>query len=344
MFSLSKLVRHNACKINAIGLHRAFSSISSPLSQTDIDSFRNEGFVGVENFFDKDEFRAIRAGLSKLYNIGRFANVATEGDGTHTQIYQNLQLCPLSPELAIFKSLPFNKKICSALSQVLHDDSDNNDKIGDQDICVYLSQSFWKPAKRGLATGWHQDNAYFLLNKPQFSTALWIPIHKATKANGTIQVVKGYAKANDENGTPLEHLRDSGSDHHVTCKSSIMDDEIIDIELDECGVALFNGNVPHATGPNPTDSHRAAVAFHFVNMKHFKERQFPLPENVEYVTPIICGPNCTDGQREYGYKIGEEQWINDMDQILKEEEDILQECIYQQTAREVKQDRQTKEV
>ena len=114
--------------------------------------------------------------------MGRLANVSTDGDGvTHTKIPQNLQLCPLSPELPIFKSLPFNRKISSAMAELLHDDS----LSGDQDICCYLSQTFWKPPQHGLGTGWHQDNAYFLVEKPHFSTAFWIPIHKATKVEPT---------------------------------------------------------------------------------------------------------------------------------------------------------------
>ena len=169
-------------------LSRCFST-PSPLSQTDVDFFRKEGYLAVENFFDKDEFHAIRAGLIKLKNMGRLANVATEGDGvTHTAIPKNLQLCPLSPELPIFKSLPFNKKIGAAMSKLLHDDTNSDE----QDICCYLSQTFWKPPHHGLGTGIHQDNAYFLFKKPNFGTALWIPIHKATKVSIHRHIISIY--------------------------------------------------------------------------------------------------------------------------------------------------------
>ena len=145
----------------------------------------------------------------------------------------------------------------------------------------------------------------------------------------------------------MEHKRDGTSDHHITCKDYIYEncaDDIIDIELDVGGVAFFNNNVPHGTGPNETDGARAAVAFHFLNMSHFKERQFPLPEGAEYVTPIIAGPNCSDGEKEYGYKVGEKRWLKDMEEILKEEQDILkQEKASNGKVREVKQDRATTE-
>lgn len=102
-------------------------------------------------------------------------------------------------------------------------------------------------------------------------------------------------------------------------------------------------SVPHGTGSNETDFPRAAVAYHFVNMHHFKERAFPLPEGCEYVAPIVAGPNCTDGLKEYGHTVGEEQWIKDMEAMLKEEEQILKiEQENKETAtRNVKQDRGT---
>ncbi len=173
MLSLKRLSQRCVLYQNKI---RFISFTNSPLSETDVGCFRNEGYLSVEHFFDDDEFRAIRTGLIKLRNMGRLANVATDGDAvTHTEIPQNLQLCPLSPELPIFKSLPFNIKIAATMSKLLHDENMNDD------ICCYLSQTFWKPAQHGLGTGMHQDNAYFLLEKPHFGAAIWIPIHKATK-------------------------------------------------------------------------------------------------------------------------------------------------------------------
>eukprot|EP01084_Bolivina_argentea_P117091 207979_1 len=344
MLSLKLLSKRSGVYLNK-SIHRSFSS--APLSQSDVDFFRNEGYLAIENFFNEDEFRAIRAGLIKLRNMGRLANVACEGDGiTHTSVPKNLQLCPLSPELPIFKSLPFNTKIGSTMAKLLHDDNINEE----QDICCYLSQTFWKPPQHGLGTGMHQDNAYFLFDRPHFGTAFWIPIHKATKENGTLKVVKGFAKAKDiENGTALEHIRDGTSDHHITCQDSIFKshkDDIIDIELNEGGVAFFNNNVPHCTGSNETDFPRAAVAFHFINMKHFKERQFPLPQNVEYIAPIIHGPNCSNGKNEYGHIIGNKQWEKDMKNILNEENDILRQEKERQdiVARQVVQDRKTETI
>eukprot|EP00483_Globobulimina_turgida_P005769 UN05779 len=164
-----------------------------------------------------------------------------------------------------------------------------------------------------------------------------------------MRVVKGFTTAKDENGTPLEHRRDGGSDHHVTCHDTIREshmNDVVDLELNEGGVAFFNNNVPHATGANETDYPRAAVAFHFINMKYCKERQFPLPEGVEYIAPIIYGPNYSDGKNEYGHTVGHQQWLNDVQDMLREEDDILRQEKETESiiAREVKQDRKTAEI
>lgn len=222
--------------------------------------------------------------------------------------------------------MPFHSRIGSAVHSLLYDL--NHSSVTEQDICCYLSQTFWKPGKHGLGTSWHQDNAYFALDSPQFGTAMWIPIDKATKENGTLRVMEGFANNHgSRHPSLLPHFREETSDHHITCKAYIADEclaeNAIDIELDVGGVAFFNNNVPHCTGPNQTNQSRAAVAFHFLNMIHFKEKQFPLPEGCEYITPIVYGKNCTNGLAEYYSEIGHEQWLCDMNEILSRKNDIL---------------------
>merc|ERR1712096_206127 len=112
--------------------------------------------------------------------------MGTEGDGvTHTDVPRNLQLCPLSPEAPLFRSLPFHPRVASTIQDLLCD-NDN------QSVCAYLSQTFWKPAKHGLGTSWHQDNAYFDVEQGQHGTAMWTAVHDATIENGTIEVASGY--------------------------------------------------------------------------------------------------------------------------------------------------------
>ena len=99
----------------------------------------------MSEFWSKDEIEAMRLVLTLMQKNGRLANVSTIGDGvTHTEIPLNLQLCPLSPEAPLFRSLPFAKKVGDAVQQLLARD----DAERDCSVTAYLSQTFWKPPKR----------------------------------------------------------------------------------------------------------------------------------------------------------------------------------------------------
>lgn len=262
---------------------RRFSATSSQ-----IQAYRTKGWCAVENIFSEQEAVALRGALINLVQGGNLANVSTDGDGvTHSEVARSLQLCPLSPHAPILKLLPFHPKVAEVIHQLLCDSPEES-------ACCYLSQTFWKPAKSGEGTSWHQDNSYFEVPKANKGCGMWIPVHDACFENGTFQVC-------DSTTEILPHKRELNSDHHITCKDEINEDFNQHIvPMNAGGAIFFDFNAPHRTSANITDNPRAAIAFHFLNMKEFKFRAFPLPEDAEYVTPVICGPENSYGAKEYG--------------------------------------------
>lgn len=267
----------------------------SVLTQAHVQHFKTKGWVAVPGFWAPKDVAVIRASLTLLQSRGRLANVATEGDGiTHTAVPRNFQLCPLTPELGLFKALPLHERVAGAVSQLLCD-------VPCEGVFQYLSQTFWKPARHGLGTSWHQDQAYFDVTNARRGTAMcvtsaqhrashdrivshdriasrervasqstveiatltlcvvdtsgrWVAVHDATVSNGTIEVL--------DTTDLLEHRRDGCSDHHITCSDSVDSLRATPIELKAGGVLFFDFSVPHRTGDNATESARAAVAYH----------------------------------------------------------------------------------
>jgi len=247
------------------------------LTEENIKEFRELGFTKVNHFWSDSELAGIKSALEELVSAGKLNNVATDGDGlTHTLEDRNLQLCPLMPEHKIFDCLPYTDKVRQAVSSLLVRDPGEG-------VCCYLSQTFWKPARHGLGTGWHQDNAYFKLSDGRRGTAMWTAVHDATVENGTLHVIPGY------DGEVLEHVRDGTSDHHISCQHRVDDSKAVAMEVPAGGVVFFNCNTPHCTKENKTDHPRAAVAYHFVNMEVVGERHFSLPEGAVYETPVVVG-------------------------------------------------------
>ena len=251
------------------------------LSPAQIGQFRRRGCLAVPGFFDARETAALQADIARLKRNGFLRNVATEGDGkTHSATKQNLQLCPANFYSTLMRALPFAPKVIAAITHL----------IGPE-VTLHLDQIFLKPGRTGMGTAWHQDNAYFKIPQPLRGTAMWIAIHDATAANGTIRVVP------DAWETPLPHVRDGNSDHHIKCQPDETKAETV--ELQAGGVIFFCYGTPHCTGDNQTDTERAGLAYHFLCHDQTDEA-FYTTGRIGNPRPRLTGPRATGGFEEYG--------------------------------------------
>jgi phytanoyl-CoA hydroxylase len=248
-------------------------------TQEQVEFFQTEGYLAVPEFWSEAEVAAIRAELEVLKANGKLRNIATDGDGkTHSTVKMNLQLCPMWPHSAFFQAMPFAPKVATAVESL----------IGGP-VLLHLDQVFLKPAKNGVGTNWHQDNAYFQIPDPLAGTALWTAVHDATVANGTIKVIpRRFAEQ-------IPHERDPESDHHIRCYPD--ESEAINVELPAGGVVFFCYGTPHATGGNATDKERAGVALHFIraNQSGTALGGFEIGKR-----PYLTGPEAQGGAEVYG--------------------------------------------
>ena len=243
--------------------------------------FREWGYLAVPDFWTAREAAAMQAETERLKQGGLLRNVATEGDGaTPTRVKANLQICPVSPHSEFFRAMPFAPKVAEAVSQL----------IGDP-VLLHLDQIFLKPARHGVGTNWHQDNAYFQIPDPLTGVALWTAVHGATAANGAMRVIPGSFRVQ------YEHSRDPDSDHHVRCYPP--EEEAVLVELPAGGALFFAYGVAHATGANTTDQERAGMALHFLT-----ESAAGTAHGMEGgAHPYLSGPKATGGLREYGVRV-----------------------------------------
>ncbi|MCC6484589.1 MAG: phytanoyl-CoA dioxygenase family protein [Armatimonadetes bacterium] len=244
--------------------------------------FHEHGWVAVPEFWTKREVAAMRKELERLKGSGAMRNVATDGDGkTPSRSKENLQLCPMYDHSALFRAMPFAPKVIDAVGKL----------IGNPFI-LHLDQVFWKPARAGTGTNWHQDNAYFRISDPMKGTALWTAVHGATVENGTMRVIPNRFREE------MEHVRDPDSDHHIRCYPC--EDEGVPVELAAGGAIFFCYGTPHCTGPNNSDHERAGVALHFLHVNYAAS---DLIEPDRDYRPYMTGPKATGGLREYGVTV-----------------------------------------
>ncbi len=265
---------------------------SYQLPQAKIEQFQTEGYTFTPDFFSQDEVAAMRVELERFKSEGLGRNVATDGDGkTHSTTKINYQIIPLNDKSRLFRALPFHPKVVSAISQL----------IGTPFV-RHLDQIFLKPGRTGAGTSWHTDNAYFKIGDPTKGTGMWVALHDATLANGTLHVIpRSHLET-------FAHERDLSSDHHITFRAD--DQRAVAIELPAGGAIFFNYGIGHGTTANNTDHERAGLAYHFLRTDYIPEN-YPAQKSMVYLT----GPETTGGEREYGVKI-EGTWPDEVRRLL----------------------------
>lgn len=263
-----------------------------PLTDQQIQQFQQAGYTAVPDFFNQREVQALQAEVERFKREGLVRNVATEGDGeTPSKTKANLQLIPLYDKSDLIRALPFDERVKEAITQL----------IGTPAL-LHLDQMFLKPGQRGMGTSWHQDNAYFKISDPLRGTAMWVAIHDATVANGTIHVIPGSHKEQ------YEHSRDPNSNHHIYC--SVPEESAVPIELKAGGVAFFCYGTAHSTKANQTERERAGMAFHFLHRDYVSQARMAEEK------PMLTGPDATGGLREYGLRV-EGTWNAEVERVLQ---------------------------
>lgn len=249
------------------------------VTASQLAQFREEGYTVFPAFFDADELAAMLAELERFKREGLGRNVATDGDGkTHSNSKVNYQIIPLNNKSTLFRAFPFHEKVVAVVGQL----------IGTPFV-RHLDQIFLKPGRTGAGTSWHTDNAYFQISDPTKGVGMWIALHDANLANGTLHVIpRSHLES-------FAHERDLGSDHHITFHAD--DSRAVPIMLPAGGAVFFNYGTGHGTKANNTDHERAGLAFHFLNTAYVASGR--LTDGVIHVT----GPQATGGEREYGVRV-----------------------------------------
>ncbi len=125
-----------------------------------------------------------------------------------------------------------------------------------EDYRPYSSMALCKPAGGGAEKPWHQDLAYFSVNRFDGVCGVWIALDRAIIANGCMHVIPGG------------HRRGPRRHNWTKVDCEITTDDIdpanaIPIELPPGGLMIFHGLLPHETPANQSNLRRRALQFHY---------------------------------------------------------------------------------
>ena len=133
--------------------------------------------------------------------------------------------------------------------------------IGD-DIALWNSSFFAKPAKIGTKTPWHQDGEYWPI-EPLATCSVWIAIDAATTENGCLQVIPGSHRSK----TLAKHNQNDaeGLALNLELDASLFDEAAaVDIVLEPGQISLHDVYLYHGSEPNHSDNPRRGMTLRFM--------------------------------------------------------------------------------
>ncbi len=142
--------------------------------------------------------------------------------------------------------------------------------IGD-DIALWNSSFFAKPAKNGHATPWHQDGEYWPIT-PLATCTVWIALDHATEENGCLQVMPG------------SHKKQQLLQHHTNNSDNItlnqeLDSDFYDssrahnIILKPGQISLHDVYLVHGSGANHSSQSRRGMTLRYMPTSSVYDRQ-----------------------------------------------------------------------
>ncbi len=223
------------------------------LTPAHIAQFAVDGYTVLPDLLDARAAGALRVEVERLHAAGCFWDVSLDKDVEAAR--PNLHLMDLVARSALIRSLSISDLLLAPVRAL----------IG-EDLYYMQDQVLYKPAFRGVGTGWHQDNSYFNFTDPTRGVGIWIALHPATIANGTMQVIPGSHR------DACEHVKTEGT-AYLRHAAGVDGSKAVPIELAPGGALFFNNAVLHCTKDNTSPHPRAALAYHYVHASQAAGRE-----------------------------------------------------------------------
>jgi ectoine hydroxylase-related dioxygenase (phytanoyl-CoA dioxygenase family) len=216
-------------------------------------SYRRDGYIGLEEISPPEEVEFIRKTLFRLFEEGAgfkegaqydFAGRDTPGvPATFPSLHNPSYYVP---EL---KRTLFHKRAMLIAKAVLG-----------KDAALYGEHSLLKPAARGPATPWHQDEAFRSPDFEHREVSIWLALQPVDKDNGCMQFIPGSQK-----NAVLPHDSPGGDRtlHALECFGDFPADEAVPVPLKAGGCTAHDIRTLHHTAPNSTDGPRLAYILIF---------------------------------------------------------------------------------
>jgi ectoine hydroxylase-related dioxygenase (phytanoyl-CoA dioxygenase family) len=223
------------------------------LSQDQVAFFKREGYLSVDHLTTDDDVAKLRASYDRIFQqrAGReegnqFDLAGTDEEGKEAALPQILDPAKYAPEMN-------DSLLLANATQLVRD------LFGPEATCA-IAHAIFKPARKGAATPWHQDAAYWNPMEDYPNTvSIWVPLQQATVENGCMQFVPRSHQAREiwrhqsVNNDPRIHALEL----HPTETGRV--GGAVACPMPAGGCTVHGGYTLHYTAPNTSDIPRRAL-------------------------------------------------------------------------------------
>jgi non-heme Fe2+,alpha-ketoglutarate-dependent halogenase len=208
------------------------------LSKTEIERYREEGYLFPIRVMAKDEALAHRARLERF-------EASTGG--------------PLKGDLRHKSHLIF-----TWLAELVRHSRilDAVEDLYGPDLLCWSSNFFIKERENPAYVSWHQDSTYWGLSKPDVVSA-WVAFTPADDGNGAMRVIPGSHKLDQ-----IPHRDTFAKDNLLTRGQEVAVDvdesQAVTIALEPGEMSLHHVRLVHGSPPNPSPDRRIGFAIRYV--------------------------------------------------------------------------------
>jgi ectoine hydroxylase-related dioxygenase (phytanoyl-CoA dioxygenase family) len=223
-------------------------------SQSEIEFFRENGFLAVERITSDEEIAWLR---------GIFEHIFSEAYAGKPGSPLNRSGTPVAGEPDARLTQAFFPEIY--FPQVLNSQFRRNAKryaaallgVDEKDLSSWGHMIQKKPG--GRAASWHQDHAYWQPELDYCALGVWLPLHDVSAQMGAMQFIPGSHKRG-----LLMHRHEDAPKHNVlTVKEPVDASCAVACPLKMGGATIHHSETLHYTAPNATNQARLAFPMEF---------------------------------------------------------------------------------
>ncbi len=225
------------------------------VSDKDIESFHERGYLVIEEAFSLEETKAGLQGLvdlvdgrnSEFKNIQFENSVLNKLDSLSSEQRQDAvrKLYGFVDYHESLYKLAFHPDLLEMIGRI----------VGEKELNMFQDMALLKPPFIGREKPWHQDMAYFNVPLDTVIVGVWLALDEVGPENGCMMIIPGSHKQ----GAVIHFKK---RDWQI-CDTDVYNDGAVAVPLKPGSILLFHGLIHHGTPANLSAKRRRAVQFHY---------------------------------------------------------------------------------